>query len=417
MRLFLYNFLLFLLIPIMGIRILLKSLSDKDYRSHFLNRLGIYKNSFHHKKVVWFHAVSLGEVISSKSIVDQILQKYTVTLSVSTPTGLREAKKLFGNKVEVVYAPWDFIFCVKGFFRSFDPIALILFETEIWPSFIEVASSKKIPIILSNARMSESSFNRYKVFNYFVKNIMQKITIVLAQSEEHKMRFGKLGASLEKVKQVGSVKFDLNINFENQSLKIKKKNLIFAASTHKGEDELIVDAFKKLKLELPDIRLVMAPRHPERATNILKIVDSKGLPASIHSSMPDDLNKDEIIIISSTGLMKEIYSVSSVTLVGGSLLKNYGGHNIIEAAAEKCAFIVGPYMKNFEDVLAGFLKNGGCIQLNNDLEIFKAFKDLLTNDELRDDMVMKAVEVCINNTGSTKKQYNTILETIRENTK
>jgi 3-deoxy-D-manno-octulosonic-acid transferase len=417
MRLFLYNFLLFLVIPIMGIRILLKSLRDKDYRSHFLHRLGIYKNSHDHKKVVWFHAVSLGEVISSKSIIEEILKKYTLILSVSTPTGLREAKKLFGNKVEVVYAPWDFILCVKGFFRSFDPIALVLFETEIWPSFIEVASSKKIPIILSNGRMSESSFNRYKIFKSFVKNIIQKITIVLAQSDEHKMRFNKLGASLEKVKQVGSAKFDLNINFENKSLKPKNKNLIFAASTHKGEDELIIDAFRKLKLDLPDIRLVIAPRHPERATSILKIADSKGLPTSIHSSMPDDLEKDEIIIISATGLMKEIYSLSSVTLVGGSLLKNYGGHNIIEAAAEKCAFIVGPYMKNFEDVLAEFLKNGSCIQLNNDLEIFKAFKDLLTNDELRDDMVIRALDVCINNTGSAKKQYNAILETIRENTK
>ena len=417
MRLFLYNFLLFLVIPIMGIRILLKSLKDKDYRSHFLNRLGIYKNSHDHKKVVWFHAVSLGEVISSKSIIDQISEKYTLILSVSTPTGLREAKKLFGSKVEVVYAPWDFILCVKGFFRSFEPIALILFETEIWPSFIEVASSKKIPIILSNGRMSESSFKRYKIFKSFVKNIIQKITIVLAQSEEHKMRFNKLGASLEKVKQVGSVKFDLNINFENESLKIKNKNLIFAATTHKGEDELIIDAYRKLKIDLPDIRLVIAPRHPDRATNILKIADSKRLPTSIHSFMPDDLEKDEIIIISATGLMKEIYSLSSVTLVGGSLLKNYGGHNIIEAAAEKCAFIVGPYMKNFEDILAEFLKNGSCIQLNNDLKIFKAFKDLLTNDELRDDMVMRALDVCINNTGSTKKQYNTILETIRENTK
>jgi 3-deoxy-D-manno-octulosonic-acid transferase len=361
--------------------------------------------------------VSLGEVISSKSIIDQISEKYTVMLSVSTPTGLREANKLLGNKVEVVYAPWDFIFCVKGFFRSFDPIALILFETEIWPSFISVASSKKIPIVLSNGRMSESSFNRYKIFGSFIRNIIQKITIVLAQSEEHKMRFNKLGAPIEKVKQVGSVKFDLNINFENESLKIKNKNLIFAASTHKGEDELIIDAFRKLKIDLPDIRLVIAPRHPERAKNILKITDSKRLPTSIHSSMPDDLDKDEVIIISATGLMKEIYSLSSVTLVGGSLLKNYGGHNIIEAAAEKCAFIVGPYMKNFEDVLAEFLKNGSCIQLNNDLEIFKAFKDLLTNDELRDDMVMKALDVCIDNTGSTKKQYNTILEIIRENTK
>ena len=133
--------------------------------------------------------------------------------------------------------------------------------------------------------------------------------------------------------------------------------------------------------------------------------------------MPDDLDKDEIIIISATGLMKEIYSLSSIALVGGSLLKKYGGHNIIEAAAEKCAFIVGPYMKNFDDVLAGFLKNGSCIQLNNNLEIFKAFKDLITNNELRDDMVMRAENVCINNAGSTKKQYDSILETIRENIK
>ena len=155
------------------------------------------------------------------------------------------SQPIFDHLKKVFYAFTFEKLVTLGFFKSFDPIALILFETEIWPSFIEVASSKKIPIILSNARMSESSFNRYKVFNYFVKNIMQKITIVLAQSEEHKMRFGALGASLEKVKQVGSVKFDLNINFENQSLKLRKKNFIFAESTHKGEEKLIVNAFKK----------------------------------------------------------------------------------------------------------------------------------------------------------------------------
>ena len=160
MILFLYNLFLLLITPVLVIRIIFKSFSDKDYRSNFLNRFGIY-HSNNNSKAVWFHAVSLGEVISSSKIVEKILKDHDVVMSVTTPTGYREAKKIYGARLELVYAPWDFFLFILGFFRAFNPKALILFETEIWPSMVSVAHSKNIPIILSNARMSEKSFKNY----------------------------------------------------------------------------------------------------------------------------------------------------------------------------------------------------------------------------------------------------------------
>ncbi len=162
MSLFLYNFIIFLSLPFMAIRILFKSLKDSDYKKHFSNRLGIYKNTTQLKDIVWFHAVSLGEVISSQKIVKTIAEHENIVLTVTTPTGLREAKKIFGVDIEVVYAPWDFKWCILNFFKTFKPKSLILFETEIWPNMISQEFKHKAPVILSNGRMSESSLNRSK---------------------------------------------------------------------------------------------------------------------------------------------------------------------------------------------------------------------------------------------------------------
>ena len=186
MSLFLYNFVIFLSLPFMVIRILFKSLKDSDYKKNFLNRFGIYKNSNSLRDVVWFHAVSLGEVISSQNIVKTISRDNNVVLSVTTPTGLIEAKKFFGLDVEVVYAPWDFKWFVLNFFKTYEPKSLILFETEIWPNMISQASNKKISVILSNGRMSESSFDRYKKLKFLSKSVFSKITHAFVQSEAHK---------------------------------------------------------------------------------------------------------------------------------------------------------------------------------------------------------------------------------------
>jgi len=413
MNLFLYNFMMFLLLPFMAIRVLFKSFKDKDYRSNFSNRFGIYKNQSKVNNAVWFHAVSLGEVIASKKIVKTISEEYDVILSVSTATGLREARKIFNTDIEIVYAPWDFWFLVSNFYRTYKPISLILFETEIWPNMISQAYKKKLPIILCNGRMSDSSYKSYKKFKSFSKQILNKISFVFVQSNSHLERFKALGLNKNKIQNVGSVKFDIEMRDIKNNRAHLNHQIILAASTHKKEDELIAEAFQELKNEMPDLKLIIAPRHPERAHSIKTLLTKMNMDSRIHTSFTEDLNNNEIAIISATGLMQELYSLSTSAFIGGSLFKDYGGHNIIESAAQGCPFIVGPYMKNFEDILKKFLQKDACIQIKTKKDLVNAFKTLLNDDQLRDDMSYRAAEVCIKNKGSSSEQCNTILKIIR----
>jgi 3-deoxy-D-manno-octulosonic-acid transferase len=412
MNLFFYNFVFSLFLPFIAGRIFFKSLRDSDYRKHFSNRLGIYNNKDNLKEVVWFHAVSLGEVISSQKIVKKILKENNVILSVTTPTGLREANKIFGEDVKVVYAPWDFQWFVSNFFRTYEPKSLILFETEIWPNIISVASNRKIPIILSNGRMSESSFQRYKKFNFFSKQIFRKITYAFVQSAAHKKRFIMLGIDSYKISNVGSVKFDIEINTHPEINKDDNK-IILAASTHKHEDELIINAYMKLIEEFKEIKLIIVPRHPDRSESISNLLDEYKLASSIYDYVPNEFTENEVTVIKATGLLNKLYSQSTIAFVGGSLFKEYGGHNIIEPASQGCPFIIGPFMKNFYDIVEEFSNYDACIQIQDEKELVNAFKALLNSDKLRHDMSERAAEVCLKNQGSLNEQCNTILKIIR----
>jgi 3-deoxy-D-manno-octulosonic-acid transferase len=412
MSLFLYNFVIFLSLPFMVIRILFKSLKDSDYKKNFLNRFGIYKNSNNLRDVVWFHAVSLGEVISSQNIVKTISRHNNVVLSVTTPTGLREAKKIFGLDVEVVYAPWDFKWFVLNFFKSYEPKSLILFETEIWPNMISQAFNKKISVILSNGRMSESSFNRYKKLKFLSKSVFSKITHAFVQSEAHKERFNLLGINDARISIVGSIKFDIEVN--NNPLRNSFEEKIFlAASTHKKEDEVIINSYLKLLEYYQDLKLIIVPRHPERAESIQKLLSNCNLDSSLKKEIPQDFVENKVYVIKATGLLKDLYSIATLAFIGGSLFKEYGGHNIIEPASEKCPFIIGPFVKNFLDIVNEFKHHDACFQILNEKELLNASKTLLNDDELRDDMSKRAAEVCIKGQGSFQKQCNTILKIIR----
>jgi len=413
MNLFLYNFAIFLLLPFIAIRILFKSLKDKDYRTNFYNRFGLYKNDSQINNAVWFHAVSLGEVIASKKIVSTISKEYEVVLSVSTPTGLREAKKIFESNIEIVYAPWDFSLLVSNFFKTYKPVALILFETEIWPNFINKAFNMKVPVVLCNGRMSDSSFRSYRRFKSLSKQTLNKISFLFVQSHSHLERFHSLGLPKNKIQNVGSVKFDIDILNNKENYNYLNEEIILAASTHKKEDEIIVQAFRELKNEIHNLKLIIAPRHPERTQSIQASILKMNLNSKIFTSVPKELNNIEIAIINATGLLKDLYSISTIAFVGGSLLKEYGGHNIIESAAQRCPFVVGPHMKNFEDILEKFIKNKGCIQVNSKKDLVNAFKTLLSDKQLRDDMSTKAVEVCMESQGSSEEQCTTILKIIR----
>jgi len=405
MRLFFYNCIILILLPILIIRLVIKSLKDKDYLKNFSNRLGLYSEKSH-SNVIWFHAVSLGEVISSQIIVKELLEDNKVVLSVSTSTGLREAKKIYGQKLFVVYAPWDSIIFINSFLNKFRPKALILFETEIWPSMIHACWKNKIPVILSNARLSESSYKKYNLVKLFINNTLNKFSLILAQSYEHVTRFKALGVNDNIIFKVGSSKFDLESNneFESQDF-ILSHDFILAASTHKGEDELIISSYLKLKEEFKDLKLVIVPRHPERAYSIEEILKDHKINFKISSDCKFNLNKNDVVIINATGLLVNLYKKAKVSFIGGSLFSKYGGHNIIEPASNKSPFIVGPYMKNFEDILNLFLKEDACIQLEKPSQLYDAYKKLLNNDELRAHMIDNALKVVSENKGSSNEQY------------
>ena len=393
------------MLPILIIRLIFKNLQDKDYLKNFSNRLGFYKIKSY-QNIIWFHAVSLGEVISSQKIVKKLLEDNKVILSVSTPTGLREAKKIYGQNLLVVYAPWDFSIFVKSFLNKFRPKALILFETEIWPSMIHACWKNNIPVILSNARLSESSYKKYEFINVFINSTLNKLSLILAQSHEHASRFKALGINNDIIFKVGSTKFDLESDNEFETSDVNLcHDFILAASTHKGEDELIISCYLKLKEEFKDLKLVLVPRHPERANTIKDILKSKNMDSEISSDIKFNLNRHDVVVINATGLLNILYKRAKVSFIGGSLFSKYGGHNIIEPAFNKSPFIVGPHMKNFEDVLSLFLKKDACIQLKSPVQLHDAFKKLLNNDELRTHMIDNAIRVVSENKGSSNQQY------------
>lgn len=416
MRLLFYNLLIFLLLPMMLVRVLIKSKGDKDYRLNLLQRLG-YLSYNSSESPIWFHAVSLGEVIASEKLLRKLQTHSNIFLTVSTPTGLRQAKRIYGKSIDIAYAPWDFSLFAKNFFKTIKPSALVIFETEIWPSTINTAHDKNIPIFLCNGRMSEKSFKRYARFKNITSDTLKKITRIFVQSEKQSARFINLGADVNRIEIAGSVKFDI----EDQCTDIshidnnKREKIVLFASTHPGEDEILIDSFFSILNDMPDTKLVIVPRHPERAESISLLLSKKNISNSLSYNNKLNFNSKQAIVIGSIGILSSLYSKASVSFVGGSLLGTSGGHNIIEPAAAGCPFVVGPFMYNFQDILETFLSANACIQISKKKEIEQSLKRILTDKDQHEKI--NALAVVSQNKGSTSLQARKILQLLQNRSK
>jgi len=414
MKLFLYNLILFALTPFFALRILYKSFYDKDYRLNFLQRFGILslKNiNVPDTKIIWFHAVSLGEVIASQKMVKSLTKNYIINLTVSTATGLRQAKKLYRNyDINISYAPWDFYYCVNAFMKNIRPDLIIVFETEIWPSMIYIASKNNIPVLLSNGRMSMRSYSSYKKFNFFSKEIFNMLNKVLAQSIPHAERFKDLGVKSSAIQVTGTVKFDLipaaaKSNSDLDSF-VKTKNIL-AVSTHHGEDEIMLRAFSEVLTHFPNIKLIIVPRHPERAAAISKLADKKNISACIESEGID--TKSSILIINSIGNTSALYESAEAVFVGGSLVER-GGHNIIEPAFFACPIIIGPHMFNFESIAEEFRNNASCKVVHDSKSLANEFINLIANKDEALMMTEAASKILVRNSGASDRQLSVIMD-------
>ena len=409
MKLAIYNLLIMLLIPVFQGRLLFKSIRDADYRKHFLHRLGwgLTPARRAKQKILWFHAVSLGEVIGSQNVITELLLEFDVVLTTSTPTGLRKARELFQDRATINYAPWDLSFFIRKLLNFYKPDAVLIFETEIWPSLISVSESSNLPIYLINGRLSEKSYKTYLMTSWFMEDIIKKITFTFVQTAKHRERFLKLGMHKKNIQIVGSVKFDL------PSLKPVLASLspyILAASTHPGEDEIILRAYNRLD-EKSIFQLFICPRHPERSSEIRQMAKQMNFNTVLYSESNDD--DFDVCIIDGAGLLRDFYAGAAAAFVGGSLVPR-GGHNLIEPASSGTPILIGQYTFNFEEIVEEFINKDACILVKDEEELFKGLQLILSDSKTARKLSDNAKKIVESNKGSTQKQVSYIINQLGE---
>ena len=410
--LFLYQTFFLLLLPLFFINIIYKGQKNKTYLAQFSNRLGFGFNlSRKSNNVIVIHAVSLGEVIGISNLVAKIDSSYEVMITVNTATGFEKANELFGSHHKVMYAPWDFFLFVTKFLKDVRPVCILLFETEIWPYLIHKSRMLGVEVFLLNGRLSVKSEKNYKKVKPLITNALNNFSKVFVQTSIHAERFRGLGLLKDKVMIAGSMKYDIEPKKIQNLGNTLPEEVILAASTHKEEDEMVIEAFKDLKKEkIFQGHFVLAPRHPERAKDLQNICLKFGMNARLYTDKYpfDDV---DITIINVIGIMGGLFQRSRVTFMGGSLVKR-GGHNLIEPAYFGSPILIGPHTFNFEEIVDEFISSDAALRVSNVTELINAYRDVIQDKNLATSLSSNAKNIIKKRRGSTEIQLSYIMNTI-----
>jgi 3-deoxy-D-manno-octulosonic-acid transferase len=369
----LYTLLFTLLVPFYLLRLYWRGFKVPAYRERWHERFGLFDDAAQ-KGGIWVHAVSVGEVLAISRLVQQLLERYPglpVLITTATPTGAERVKALFGDEVEHRYAPIDLPWVVRRFLRAYRPRLLILVETEIWPNLIHHAEQAGVPSLLANARMSLRSARGYHRLAALTREALRNISLIAPHGEEDGERFLTLGARHDQVKVTGSIKFDVHIpgSLRERADVMRRdwggqRPVWLAASTHEGEDELILRAHEAIRQRIADALLVLVPRHPERFDRVAQLVAEQGFPLVRRSEQRPCSEETAVFLGDSMGELTLFMGASDLAFIGGSLVPR-GGHNILEAAAQGVAVVFGPHMFNFNEISQLFLDEGAAAQVDS----------------------------------------------------
>ncbi len=411
-----YTLLYYCLLPFIFARLLWRSIKSPEYRKRWAERLGCHTTT---PKTggIWIHAVSVGEVIAAEPLIRIIKSHYPeldLTVTTMTPTGSERVTALLGNEVFHQYVPYDTPCALKRFLGRIKPKLLIIMETELWPNMINQCHANKIPVVLANARLSDRSAKGYGRLPKLIKPMLNQINMIVAQGVDDGQRFISLGLPEDNLKVVGSIKFDINID-ENIHLKAKaltnswgaKRPVLVAGSTHNGEDELLLVAYKKLLRQFPELLLILVPRHPERFNKVAKLVLEHNL-IMIRRSTNEPVNNTTNILLGDTiGELMLFYATATVAFVGGTLVER-GGHNFLEPAALSVPIISGKHVFNFSDISKLLVSKGAMLQVNN-IELLADKLTLILQDKtIQHRMGNAGFEVVKQNRGALLELYKVI---------
>jgi 3-deoxy-D-manno-octulosonic-acid transferase len=390
-----------------------------DYRLRWQERLGLYADKAVKKNVIWVHAVSVGEVEAAIPLIKQIQKQYShqqILVTTTTPTGSKRVSTILGASVEHVYLPYDLPIILQRFFARYQPKVALIMEKEMWPNLFCACGDKNIPLFIINARLSTRSSRSYQKIPSLVATTLAPVTKILAQTTEDSLNFISIGATREQLMVSGNLKFDMTISLETIESGQQLKNKLFSqrfvwlvGSTHKGEDELFITAYKALKKTIPELLLILVPRHPERFLAVKQLVERD---ASLTVQMRSDelaicSRNVDVYIADTIGELKMLYSTADISFMGGTMIP-VGGHNILEPLAVGVLVIFGPYMDNFKEISEQVIKIDAAIQIHSVNELIETLEFVYTHEQYRKSVIKNGYLFLSENKGAKNFTFNEI---------
>ncbi len=406
-----YSLLFYLLTPLILLRLLWRGRKAPDYRRRWSERFGFVPVVDAGRQVIWVHSVSVGETLAAVPMIKQLQARHPEALlavTTMTPTGSARVKAVFGSSIYHVYAPYDLPDVLHRFLNRIHPDVLVIMETELWPNLVHSCRGRNIPVVVANARLSEKSAKGYQTFSRLTLPMLQRINCIAAQHQDDGARFLELGLSERQLVVTGNIKFDLSLDDEiktkAQVLKAQwqgdsKRPIWLVASTHRGEDEIILDSFEQIRLSFPELLLVLVPRHPERFDEVFQHCSRRGLHVVRRSTGASPSLGDQVLLGDTMGELLLFFGACDIAFVGGSLVP-VGGHNLIEPAAWQVPVISGPHLFNFVEASRLLLEAKGMVICEGAGVIAHQVTELLQNPTLAAEMGAAAKWVADNNRGA-----------------
>lgn len=415
----LYSFLFYLVIPAVLARLFWRSLKEPLYRQNLLQRFGFVNIEKEvGSELIWVHSVSAGETIAAAPLVRRLVTRgFTVLMTTMTPTGRERVLDLLGDSVLHSYAPYDLPDAVGRFLERSKPKCLVIIDTELWPNIIHQCSLRNVKTILVNGRLSARSAAGYKKISGLAKPMLQEIDYLAVQTFSHGRRFIDLGLGEEKLVVAGSIKFDQELPADfNEKVsqlrgKVGDRLIVIGASTHRGEEEMILNAFRSIRSSHKELLLILAPRHPHRSNEVAELVEKAGEILQLHSDNRNCNNSTTVLLLDVMGELIYFYGISDIAIVGGSFVP-VGGHNLMEAVHAQVPVIMGPHLENIEDIASMFVDNGGMRIARDAAELSVALGSLVSSADERRHLVAQANDVLKINQGALDKVENLIIQSI-----
>ncbi len=387
------------------------------FHKGFSARFGRLPKDLNLDNPIWVHAVSVGEANAVKGLIEQLRMKYPQKkfyISTVTPTGNVIARSIAKNGDVVSYLPLDISWVARRVVAGVRPCLCIIAETELWPNLLLSLAKQAVPVAVVNGRISDRSYRGYRRLRFFLRPFMNTVAVYCVQTALDRDRLLQIGVAAEKISVCGNVKFDISA----QNIAVDKgkrsqlglgqqEKLLVAASTHPGEEEIIIREYQQLLKQFPILRLLIAPRHPQRSRQIEGLIERYGFQPALVSDLPTPSKNTAIYILDSVGQLMSYYSAADIVFVGGSLI-NKGGHNLIEPALFGKPIITGSDMHNFKDIAQLYKNARACVILDSRGQFGSAVAGFLSRPTQAWEMGQRARRVILDNRGATARTLEAI---------